>query len=81
MKWHTTQNVKRGIKSSRFYQICRLCPMQHSSGFDNAAVLMQAGPDGKAEGGEWLTETVFALTEEAYLSAVILALPRNQCIS
>lgn len=64
MAYHTT-NVKRGIESSLV--VSDMPFMSYATvpqALDNAAVLMQAGAQMvKLEGGEWLTETVFALTE------------------
>lgn len=64
MAYHTT-NVKRGIKSSLV--LSDMPFMSYATipqALDNAALLMQAGAQMvKLEGGEWLTETVFALTE------------------
>jgi len=64
MAYHTT-NVKRGIRSSLI--LSDMPFMSYATvpqALDNAAVLMQAGAQMvKLEGGEWLTETVYALTE------------------
>jgi len=64
MAYHTT-NVRRGIKSSLV--LSDMPFMSYATvhqALDNAAVLMQAGAQMvKLEGGEWLTETVYALTE------------------
>lgn len=64
MAYHTT-NVRRGIKSSLV--LSDMPFMSYATvpqALDNAAVLMQAGAQMvKLEGGEWLIETVFALTE------------------
>ena len=62
---YPTTNVKRGIESSLV--VSDMPFMSYATvpqALDNAAVLMQAGAQMvKLEGGEWLTETVFALTE------------------
>ena len=64
MAYHTT-NVKRGIQSSLI--LSDMPFMSYSTvpqALENAAILMQAGAQMvKLEGGEWLTEAVFALTE------------------
>ena len=64
MAYHTT-NVKRGIESSLV--LSDMPFMSYATtpqALDNAAILMQAGAQMvKLEGGEWLSETVHALTE------------------
>jgi 3-methyl-2-oxobutanoate hydroxymethyltransferase len=64
MAYHTS-NVKRGIQSSLI--LSDMPFMSYATvpqALDNAALLMQAGAQMvKLEGGEWLTEAVFALTE------------------
>ena len=64
MAYHTAA-VKRGIKNSLL--ITDMPFMSYSSelkALDNAATLMQAGAQMvKLEGGEWLADTVYALTE------------------
>ena len=64
MAYHTT-NVKRGIESSLV--LSDMPFMSYATtpqALENAAILMQAGAQMvKLEGGEWLSETVYALTE------------------
>jgi 3-methyl-2-oxobutanoate hydroxymethyltransferase len=64
MAYHTAA-VKRGIKNTLL--ISDMPFMSYSSelqALDNAATLMQAGAQMvKLEGGEWLADTVYALTE------------------
>jgi len=64
MAYHTAA-VKRAIKNSLL--ITDMPFMSYSSevqALDNAAILMQAGAQMvKLEGGEWLADTVYALTE------------------
>jgi len=64
MAYHTA-NVKRGIQSSLV--LSDMPFMSYATvpqAMDNAAILMQAGAQMvKLEGGEWLTETVYALTQ------------------
>ena len=64
MAYHTT-NVKRGIESSLI--ISDMPFMSYATvpqALENAAILMQAGAHMvKLEGGEWLSDTVYALTE------------------
>jgi 3-methyl-2-oxobutanoate hydroxymethyltransferase len=64
MAYHTS-NVKRGIQSSLI--LSDMPFMSYATvpqALDNAALLMQAGAQMvKLEGGEWLTEAIFALTE------------------
>ena len=64
MAYHTP-NVQRGIQSSLI--LSDMPFMSYATvpqALDNAAILMQAGAQMvKLEGGEWLTEAVFALTE------------------
>ena len=64
MAYHTT-NVKRGIESSLILSDMPFMTYATvSQALDNAALLMQAGAQMvKLEGGEWLAETVYALTE------------------
>lgn len=64
MAYHTT-NVNRGIESSLILSDMPFMTYATvSQALDAAAVLMQAGAQMvKLEGGEWLTETVYALTE------------------
>ena len=64
MAYHTA-NVKRGINASLI--LSDMPFMSYGTlpqALDNAAILMQSGAQMvKLEGGEWLAETVFALTE------------------
>jgi 3-methyl-2-oxobutanoate hydroxymethyltransferase len=64
MAYHTA-NVKRGISAS--FIVADMPFMSYASvpqALENAAILMQSGAQMvKLEGGEWLTETVHALTE------------------
>jgi 3-methyl-2-oxobutanoate hydroxymethyltransferase len=64
MVYHTA-NVKRGINASLI--LSDMPFMSYGTlpqALDNAAILMQSGAQMvKLEGGEWLAETVFALTE------------------
>ena len=64
MAYHTAA-VKRAIKNSLL--ITDMPFMSYSSevqALDNAAILMQAGAQMvKLEGGEWLADTVYAMTE------------------
>ena len=64
MAYHTA-NVKRGISASLI--VADMPFMSYASvpqALENAAILMQSGAQMvKLEGGEWLTETVHALTE------------------
>jgi 3-methyl-2-oxobutanoate hydroxymethyltransferase len=64
MAYHTT-NVRRGINSS--FIIADMPFMSYATvpqALENAAILMQAGAQMvKLEGGEWLIETIQALTE------------------
>lgn len=64
MAYHTA-NVSRGIESSLVLSDMPFMSYATvSQALENAAVLMQAGAQMvKLEGGEWLTETVYALTE------------------
>jgi 3-methyl-2-oxobutanoate hydroxymethyltransferase len=64
MAYHTT-NVKRGIQSSLILSDMPFMSYSTvSQALENAAILMQAGAQMvKLEGGEWLTEAIFALTE------------------
>ena len=65
MAYHTTEMLKRGIESSLV--LSDMPFMSYATtpqALDNAAILMQAGAQMvKLEGGEWLSETVYALTE------------------
>ena len=64
MAYHTN-NVRRGIQSSLI--LSDMPFMSYGTvpqALENAAILMQAGAQMvKLEGGEWLSETVYALTE------------------
>jgi 3-methyl-2-oxobutanoate hydroxymethyltransferase len=64
MAYHTT-NVKRGIENTLL--VTDMPFMSYGTvpqSLDNAAILMQAGAQMvKLEGGEWLADTIYALTE------------------
>jgi len=64
MAYHTA-NVKRGVENSLL--LTDMPFMSYSTvpqSLENAAILMQAGAQMvKLEGGEWLADTVYALTE------------------
>lgn len=64
MAYHT-KNVARGIQSSLVLSDMPFMSYATvSQALDNAAILMQAGAQMvKLEGGEWLEETVYALTQ------------------
>ncbi len=64
MAYHTAA-VRQGVENSLLVTDMPFMSYSHKSqALDNAAILMQAGAQMvKLEGGEWLADTVYALTE------------------